>query len=55
MKFIYYIPSEECDQRPTLHAIEAQNKQEALAERKRFDSFADIQYVYTLEEFWELI
>lgn len=54
MKFIYYIPSE-YHESPTLKAIEAQNKEEALAERKRFDEFADIEYVYTLEEFWEII
>lgn len=55
MKFLYYIPSEEYDERPTLKAIEAQNKEEALAKWKKFDSFADIQYIYTLEEFWDLI
>lgn len=55
MKFIYYVPSEEGDERPVLKSIEAQNKQEALAKWNTLYGFGEIQYIYTLEEFWELI
>jgi hypothetical protein len=54
MKFIYYSPSE-YNESPILKSIEAQNKEEAIAKWNTLYGFGTIEYVYTLEEFWDLI